>query len=106
MVGLSTVPEDHGGLGLGLVDLVPLLEEAGRVALPEPLLETAALAAPLLAELSEGRAEFPIGRTGSAGPTDRCRGWRRCRGRDAAAAVGTGRRAAGAGWPPATAPTC
>jgi alkylation response protein AidB-like acyl-CoA dehydrogenase len=52
VVGLSA-PPGHGGLGLGLVDLVPLLEEAGRVALPEPLLETAALAAPLLAELSE-----------------------------------------------------
>jgi alkylation response protein AidB-like acyl-CoA dehydrogenase len=51
VVGLST-PAGHGGLGLGLVDLVPLLEEAGRVALPEPLLETAALAAPLLAELA------------------------------------------------------
>jgi alkylation response protein AidB-like acyl-CoA dehydrogenase len=50
VVGLS-VPESHGGLGLGLVDLVPLLEEAGRVALPEPLLETTALLAPLLVEL-------------------------------------------------------
>jgi alkylation response protein AidB-like acyl-CoA dehydrogenase len=50
VVGL-TVPEDHGGLGLGLVDLVPLLEEAGKVALPEPLIETTALTAPLLAEL-------------------------------------------------------
>ena len=49
-VGL-TVPEQYGGLGLSLVDLVLLLEEAGRVALPEPLLETAALGAPLLAEL-------------------------------------------------------
>jgi alkylation response protein AidB-like acyl-CoA dehydrogenase len=47
VVGL-TVPEEHGGLGLGLLDLVLLLEEAGRVALPEPLLETTALAAPLL----------------------------------------------------------
>lgn len=50
VVGLP-VPEDLGGLGLGLVDLVPLLEESGRVALPEPLVETTALAAPLLAEL-------------------------------------------------------
>jgi alkylation response protein AidB-like acyl-CoA dehydrogenase len=50
VTGLS-VPEAHGGLGLGLVDLVPLLEEAGAVALPEPLVETTALAAPLLAEL-------------------------------------------------------
>ena len=53
VVGL-TVPEDHGGLGLGLVDLVLLLEESGRVALPEPLVESTALAAPLLAEL-DGR---------------------------------------------------
>jgi alkylation response protein AidB-like acyl-CoA dehydrogenase len=51
VVGLS-VPEDHGGLGLGLVDLVLLLEEAGRVALPEPLLETSAVAVPLLTELA------------------------------------------------------
>jgi alkylation response protein AidB-like acyl-CoA dehydrogenase len=50
VVGLQ-VPEDRGGLGLGLVDLVLLLEEAGRVALPEPLVETSALTAPLLAEL-------------------------------------------------------
>ena len=53
VVGLS-VPEDRGGLGLGLVDLVLLLEEAGRAALPEPLLETTALAVPLLAELGGG----------------------------------------------------
>ena len=47
---------EPGGLGLGLVDLVLLLEEAGRVALPEPLVETTALAAPLLAELLAGES--------------------------------------------------
>ncbi len=52
VVGL-TVPADRGGLGLGLVDLVPLLEEAGRVALPEPLVETTALAAPLLERVAQ-----------------------------------------------------
>ncbi len=36
VVGL-TVPDAQGGLGLGQLDLVLLLEEAGRVALPEPL---------------------------------------------------------------------
>ena len=56
VVGL-TVPESAGGLGLGFVDLVLLLEEAGRVALPEPLLETTALAAPLLAELTSGTGD-------------------------------------------------
>ncbi|MGH9097490.1 MAG: acyl-CoA dehydrogenase family protein, partial [Acidimicrobiales bacterium] len=54
-----TVPEEHGGLGLHLLDLVPPLEEAGRAALPEPLIETTALAAPLLA----------------AFPSDRVTGW-------------------------------
>ncbi len=55
VVGLS-VPEEHGGLGLGLLDLVLLLEESGRVALPEPLVESTALAAPLLDELGGGAA--------------------------------------------------
>jgi alkylation response protein AidB-like acyl-CoA dehydrogenase len=50
VVGLA-VPDSHGGLGLGLVDLVPLVEEAGRVVLPEPLVETTGLAATLLADL-------------------------------------------------------
>jgi alkylation response protein AidB-like acyl-CoA dehydrogenase len=55
VVGL-TVPDQHGGLGLGQLDLVLLLEEAGRVALPEPLVETTALAAPLLATSTNPRA--------------------------------------------------
>jgi len=46
----AAVPESAGGLGLGACDAVPLLEEAGRVALPLPLAETAFVAAPLLAE--------------------------------------------------------
>lgn len=46
------VPEAQGGLGLGLVDLVPLVEAAGRVALPEPLAITAGVAAPLLADVA------------------------------------------------------
>jgi alkylation response protein AidB-like acyl-CoA dehydrogenase len=42
------VPEDDGGLGLDETFLVPILEEAGRVALPHPLVETAMVAAPLI----------------------------------------------------------
>jgi alkylation response protein AidB-like acyl-CoA dehydrogenase len=41
------VPEDDGGLGLDECFLVPILEEAGRVALPHPLVETAMVGAPL-----------------------------------------------------------
>lgn len=43
------VPEERGGLGLTEVDLVPLLEEVGRAAVPLPVAETAAVVAPLLA---------------------------------------------------------
>lgn len=50
VIGL-TVPEAHGGLGLGELDLVLLLEETGRVALPEPVVETTAVAVPLLCEV-------------------------------------------------------
>jgi alkylation response protein AidB-like acyl-CoA dehydrogenase len=48
VVGL-TIPEQYGGSGMNEVDLVLLLEEAGRSLLPEPLLEHTAVAAPLLA---------------------------------------------------------
>jgi len=56
VVGL-TVPETAGGLGLGLVDLVLLLEEAGRAGLPEPLLETTALGVPVLVDAPGERAD-------------------------------------------------
>ncbi len=45
------VPTPDDGLGLSDVDLVGVFEEAGWSALPEPLLETAGLAAPMLAAL-------------------------------------------------------
>ena len=41
VIGLLA-PEDDGGLGLTFVDLVLMLEETGRHALPEPIVETAA----------------------------------------------------------------
>jgi alkylation response protein AidB-like acyl-CoA dehydrogenase len=44
-------PEDKGGLGLGLIDLVGIAEAAGYVALPEPLIEQAGIVAPLLARI-------------------------------------------------------
>ncbi len=49
VVGI-TVPEEFGGMGLGLVDAVAVLEEAGRAGLPEPLVETMALGVPVLAD--------------------------------------------------------
>jgi alkylation response protein AidB-like acyl-CoA dehydrogenase len=52
VVGL-TAPESAGGLAMGPLDWVLLFEEAGRVALPAPLVETTAVAIPLLASLGE-----------------------------------------------------
>jgi alkylation response protein AidB-like acyl-CoA dehydrogenase len=49
VVGM-TAPEEYGGLGMDELDLVLVLEEAGRAALPEPLLEHTAVAVPLLAD--------------------------------------------------------
>ncbi len=46
------VAESAGGLGLTDVDLVLLLEETGYVALPEPIVEHAAVAMPLLTDPS------------------------------------------------------
>ncbi|HWJ63602.1 MAG TPA: acyl-CoA dehydrogenase family protein [Acidimicrobiales bacterium] len=48
------VPAEDGGLGLGLDALIPVLEETGRVALVEPIVESAAVAAPLLGERRPG----------------------------------------------------
>lgn len=41
-------PEAAGGLGMTMLDLVLPLEECGRAALPEPVVEHAAVAAPLV----------------------------------------------------------
>ena len=51
-VGLTglTVAEEFGGMGGDDVDLALVLEAAGRAALAEPLLETVAVGAPLIAE--------------------------------------------------------
>jgi alkylation response protein AidB-like acyl-CoA dehydrogenase len=53
-----TVPEDSGGVGLGMVELAVLSEELGRVLTPAPLLATAALFVPAVREA--GTAEQRI----------------------------------------------
>jgi alkylation response protein AidB-like acyl-CoA dehydrogenase len=62
-----TVPEADGGLGLTEVDLVLLLEEAGRAALPEPLMESALLAQQVPAGGSAKVAAAPADATHVAG---------------------------------------
>jgi len=39
------LPEEHGGLGLGYMDLMPVMEELGRGLMPEPMLSTVLLGA-------------------------------------------------------------
>jgi alkylation response protein AidB-like acyl-CoA dehydrogenase len=51
----AAVAADQGGLGLSSSDILPLLEETGRAAAPVPIVETAFVAAPLLA--AAGRDE-------------------------------------------------
>lgn len=46
-------PEDRGGMGMGLADFIGIAEAAGYVALPEPLVELAGIAVPLLARLDD-----------------------------------------------------
>ena len=48
-------PENVGGLGMGMVDLISIAEVAGYVGLPEPLVELAGITIPLLARLDDNR---------------------------------------------------
>ena len=50
LIGAS-VEEAYGGLGFSSIDWVLLVEEVGRAAVPEPVLETVAVAAPMLQQL-------------------------------------------------------
>ncbi len=52
----SVLAPEPDGLGLGMVDLVLPLEEVGRAAVPAPVVETAAIAVPLLA--ASGHADL------------------------------------------------
>jgi hypothetical protein len=73
-VPATIVPEASDGLGLDEQALVLVLEEAGRAALPHPLVETAAVAAPLVADgpagAGAGRAPAAPAGPGPAGLPD------------------------------------
>ncbi|WP_313801456.1 acyl-CoA dehydrogenase [Sphingobium sp.] len=49
---LVLLPESAGGMGLSETDFALIAQEAGYVALPEPLVESAGVAAPMLASLA------------------------------------------------------
>ena len=78
------VPEEHGGLGLGLVDMDVVMEEMGRVPLPGPYYSSAVLATlaarrlgatdllPVLASGSQ-RGTVALEEVGHGDPVDRIR---------------------------------
>jgi alkylation response protein AidB-like acyl-CoA dehydrogenase len=87
------VPEQHGGLGLGLVDMVVVLEEMGRLPLPGPFFSSAVLATlaanrlqahDLLAQLASGelRGTVALEESGHGDPVDRVRTRARRKGAD------------------------
>jgi alkylation response protein AidB-like acyl-CoA dehydrogenase len=51
-------PEAVGGLALAPADFAPIAEAAGYVALPEPLVDHAGIAVPLLASLGDDRGQL------------------------------------------------
>ena len=53
---LVLLPEAAGGIGLTEIDFAPIAEAAGYAALPEPLVESAGIAAPMLAAIDPGAA--------------------------------------------------
>jgi alkylation response protein AidB-like acyl-CoA dehydrogenase len=78
------VPEEHGGLGLGLVDMDVVLEEMGRLPFPGPFFSSAVLATlaarrldagDLLAPLASGtlRGTVALEESGHGDPVDRIR---------------------------------
>jgi alkylation response protein AidB-like acyl-CoA dehydrogenase len=78
------VPEAHGGLGLGLVDMVVVMEEMGRLPLPGPYFSSSVMATltaravgadDLLAPLASGalRGTVALEESGHGSPVDRVR---------------------------------
>jgi len=53
----STVPAAHGGAGLGLTDVILVIEELGRHAVPHPAAETLGIVAPLLARHADAATQ-------------------------------------------------
>jgi len=55
-----TVPEEHGGIGLGFMELTVVLEEMGRVVAPGPFLATVSQFVPVILEAgsAEQQARF------------------------------------------------
>lgn len=61
----ALVPDAHGGMGLDERDLVLLLEETGRAALPLPVVSTAAVGAALVREVGGALADAWLPRIAS-----------------------------------------
>ena len=56
VVGM-TGPEGYGGLGMSDLDLDLIMEEIGRVACPETIIEQTCIGVPILSNLIDGRVD-------------------------------------------------
>ncbi len=67
---VALLPETTGGLGLGALDFALIAEAAGYYLLPEPLVESAGIASPMLAPICPGSdlVADPAARIGIAHP--------------------------------------
>lgn len=65
LTGLS-VSEEHGGFGGDAIDVMVVLEEAGRACLPEPYLDTVGVAVPLLTDTPLAERWLPAIASGDA----------------------------------------
>ncbi len=87
------IPEEHGGLGLGFIELGIVVEELGRAVAPTPLLATLTQLAPLLQESGHTDLLAEVAAGSCTGTLALAEGsaWR-------PASVTTTARRAGAGW--------
>lgn len=65
----ALVVEEHGGLGLKPVDFVQIAEACGYAGLPEPLVENAGVAIPLLADIGSQTASSELAQVLEGGGT-------------------------------------
>jgi alkylation response protein AidB-like acyl-CoA dehydrogenase len=73
-----TVPEEHGGIGYGYVELAVLVEELGRALAPGPLFTTVTQYAPFLRESGGGALLAPVASgevTGTVAVAEQPTGW-------------------------------
>jgi alkylation response protein AidB-like acyl-CoA dehydrogenase len=92
------IPQNHGGLGYGFVELAVVVEELGRVVAPSPFLATLAQFAPMVAEAGSSEQREVWLRPVAQGRITGTVALAEAAGRWDPAAVATTAEPAGSGW--------